>query len=618
MYARSHMRAEGLAAALFALVPFFAYAQPTDDAVVVTASRTEQRIRDAIPHTTVLTRKDIRDSQAVDLPTILRREAGVEIAQSGGLGANASLFMRGARSAQSLVLIDGVRVEDAVSGTTAFQHLMLDDIERIEIVRGNVSSLYGSSAMGGVVQIFTRRGTGAPSPYGELTAGSRDTTKLLAGYGGEFGDTRFNVSVLRLDTRGFSAIDPSIAPAANPDDDGYRNESITASIAQRLGRIHEIGVRLLRTRTKFDYDSAFDLPTSLQTADQDLGMAQLYWDAQFVERWKSRVTASEGTDYRTDFADGARSFSSNTRSRQLMWDNDVRITPSHVVSLAAERLEQTLDSSAVGQQKRDVNSLRLGYLGRLGAHALQVNLRNDRYSDFGDADTYFLGYGYDLTEAWRLTASASTAFRAPTFADLFGFPPFTFPNPALQPERSRSYELGVQWASAGQRVRVVAFQTKYEDEIVFDFVTNQSQNVTKAQVDGVETSYSGRFGGTDLTAALTVQDVVEQQADGTELAGLRRAKVFGSVTAFRSFSRWRAGGELLTSGSRPDVVVTSFTGERTQLPAYAVLNLMARFNYTRNLFVAARLENVFDQYYQLAHGFNTAPRGLFITAGWQP
>jgi vitamin B12 transporter len=616
MYARTHCGA----AALFALVPFFAYAQPTDDPVVVTASRTEQRILDTIPHTTVLTRKDIRDSQAIDLPTILRREAGVEIAQSGGLGGNASLFMRGAGSAQSLVLIDGVRIEDSGFGTTAFQHLMLDDIERIEIVRGNVSSLYGSNAMGGVVQVFTRRGTGAPAPYGELTAGSRDTTKLLAGYGGEFGDTRFNVSVLRLDTRGFSAINPSFAPVANPDDDGYRNESISASIAQRLGRTHEIGARLLRTRTKFDYDSAFapSLPTSLQTADQDLGMAQLYWDAQFVERWKSRVTASEGTDYRTDFFDGAFSSSSNTRSRQLMWDNEVRITPSHVLSLAAERLEQALDSSSAGQHQRDVNSVRLGYLGRLGKHALQVNLRNDRYSDFGDADTYFLGYGYDLTEAWRLTASTSTAFRAPTFADLFGFPPFTFPNPALQPERSRSYELGVQWASAGQRVRVVAFHTEYEDEIVFDQVANRSQNVAKAQVDGVETSYRGRFGGTDLTAALTVQDVVEQQADGTERAGLRRAKVFGSITAFRSFSRWRAGGELLTTGSRPDVVVTSFTGERTQLPGYAVLNLMARFNYTKNLFMAARLENVFDKYYQLAHGFNTAPRGLFVTVGWQP
>src|SRR3954471_10659285 len=211
-----------------------AFAQSDDDAVVVTASRTEQRIRDAIPHTTVITRKDIRDSQAADLPTLLRREAGIEVAQSGGLGGNASLFMRGGRSAQTLVLIDGVRVEDAGFGTTAIQHLMLDDIERIEIARGNVSSLYGSGAIGGVVQVFTRRGQGAPAAGGELTYGSRDTSKLRAGYGGALGDTRFNLSASRFRTGGFSAIDPQLAPNANPDRDGYRNESASANVSHRF------------------------------------------------------------------------------------------------------------------------------------------------------------------------------------------------------------------------------------------------------------------------------------------------------------------------------------------------------------------------------------------------
>ena len=149
MYARSYMRAEWPAAALFALAPFFAYAQADDaDAVVVTASRTEQRIRDAIPHTTVLTRQDIRDSQAVDLPTILRREASIEISQNGGLGGNASLFMRGGRSAQTLVLIDGVRLEDSGFGTTPIQHLMLDDIERIGVVQLAKNYRAGSELLG--------------------------------------------------------------------------------------------------------------------------------------------------------------------------------------------------------------------------------------------------------------------------------------------------------------------------------------------------------------------------------------------------------------------------------------------------------------------------------------
>jgi len=589
-----------------------AFAQTDDDPVVVTASRTEQRIRDAIPHTTVLTRQDIRDSQAVDLPTLLRREAGIEISQSGGLGGNASLFTRGGRSAQTLVLVDGVRVEDAGFGTTAIQHLMLDDIERIEIARGNVSSLYGSGAIGGVVQVFTRRGSGTPSAYGEAMAGSRDTTKLLAGYGGEFGSTRLNVSALRLDTRGFSAIDPRLAPLANPDDDGYRNQSVSASLAQRLGANHEIGVRVLRTRTKIDYDDSFTGPTSVQTADQDLGMTQLYWDAQLHERWKSRITAAEGTDYRTDFLDGAFAFLSNTRSRQLIWNNDVSLAPAHGVSLSLERLEQEMDNSTFGSRKRDANSVRLGYLGRLGAHAFQANVRNDKYSDFGNADTYFLGYGFDLTDAWRLTASTSTAFRAPTFQDLFGFGG----NPQLRPERTRTNELGVQWASGANRVRVVGFHTDYQDAITFDNVTFTAQNIRKAKVTGVETSYSGRIAGIDLRAALTLQDAVEQEPDDIERAAIRRAKRFGSIAAFRNFGRWRLGGELLASGARPDVDIATF--EPVQLAGYTVVNLLARLEYNKHLYLSARLENALDEEYQIVHGFNTAPRGFFVTVGWQP
>jgi vitamin B12 transporter len=588
------------------------FAQPADDPVVVTASRTEQRLRDAIPHTTVLTRQDIRDSLAVDLPTLLRREAGIEISQSGGLGGNASLFARGGRSAQTLVLIDGVRVEDAGFGTTAIQHLMLDDIDRIEIARGNVSSLYGSGAIGGVVQVFTRRGSGTPAPYGEATVGSRDTTKLTAGYGGEFGDTRLNVSALRLDTRGFSAIDPRFAPLANPDDDGYRNESVSASLAQRLGANHEVGVRLLRTRAKIDYDDSFTGPTSVQTADQDLGMAQLYWDAQVLERWKSRITVGQGTDYRTDFLDGAFAFRSNTRSRQLIWNNDVSLAPAHGVALSLERLEQEMDNSTFGSKKRDANSVRLGYLGRFGAHSLQANVRNDKYSDFGNADTYFLGYGFDLTDAWRLTASTSTAFRAPTFQDLFGFGG----NPQLRPERARTNELGVQWASGTNRVRTVAFHTDYQDAITFDNATFTVQNVRKAKVTGVETSYSGRVAGIDLRAALTLQDAVEQEPDDIERAAIRRAKAFGSIAAFRNFGRLRLGGELLASGPRPDVDIATF--ERTELASYTVVNLLARYELNKNLYFAARLENAFDEEYQLVHGFNTAPRVFFVSVGWQP
>ena len=599
-------------AALPALV--LAQSAPADDAVVITASRTEQRLRDAIPHTTILTRKDISDSQAVDLPSLLQREAGFEYTQNGGVGAVTGLFMRGGRSAQTLILVDGVRVEDAAFGTTAIQHIMLDEVERIEIVRGNVSSLYGSGGIGGVVQVFTRRGHGAPASSAEITAGSRGTSKLSAAYGGEVDATRFNVTVSRFDTRGFSAIDTRLAPNANPDADGYRNESVSGNLSQRISAQHEVGVLLYNSRGRLDYDSAFGLPTDTHQSAQDLGMLQGYWEAHPVERWTSRLTLGEGTDDRTDLRNGAFNNSSNTRSRQLIWENRLRAAPAHEFAVGLEALRQELQNSGLLPQRRDRNAdvARLGYLGKLGAHSLQVNLRTEDYSDFGRANTHFLGYGYDVTQAWRLTASTSTAFRAPTFIDLFGFGG----NAALRPERARTHELGVQWADGPNLVRVVAFDTRYQDAITFDVQTFTVRNVREASVNGVESSYSGRLAGFDVRAALTFQDATEQEPGGQELPAIRRAKRYGSLAAYRSLGRLRLGGELIASGARPDTNIVS--GARLSDAGYSVVNLTARYDIDKRLFVGARLSNALDEKYQLVNGFNTPPRGVFLTAGWQP
>lgn len=603
------------AATAFALIPAFAYAQtaPEDDAVVVTASRTEQRVRDAIPHTTVLTARDIRDSQAFDLPSLLKREAGFEFSQNGGVGTVTGIFLRGGRSAQALVLLDGLRVEDAGFGAAAFQHIMLDEVERVEIVRGNVSSLYGSSAVGGVIQVFTKRGRGTPAPSFELTAGSRGTSNLRAGYGGQISATRFNLTVSQFDTNGFSSIDPRLAPNANPDRDGYRNTSLAASLSHRFSPQHEAGATIFLTRGRVDFDSAFGAPTDVHKSAQDLENAAVYWEARWLSWWKSRFTLGQGIDFRTDTLNGNFDNNSNTVSRQFIWDNEIRLAPEHLFTLGAENLRQTLANSGFARLlRRDAGTLRGGYLGHIGRHSLQLNLRRDDYSDFGSASTHFAGYGFDLTDDWRLTASSSNAFRAPTFQDLFGFGG----NAALRPEKSRTSELGVQWAAGPHRLRVVAFDTKYEDAITFDLATFTVRNVRKASVQGFETSYVGRIGEFDLRASFTVQDPVEQEPNAQALQAIRRAKAFGSFSAFRSFGALRVGGEILTSGPRPDSNIV--TGARLQDGGYTVVNATIRYQYDKNLYVAAKLENAFDRDYRLVHGFNTPGRGIFLTVGYQP
>ena len=602
---------------MIALVPSFVLAQ--EDAVVVTASRTQQRLRDAIPHTTVLTRKEIQDSQAVDLSALLRSEAGFEMAQTGGIGAVPSpLSLRGSTTARTLVLIDGVRIEDAGFSSTALQHIMLDQVERVEIVRGNVSSLYGSNAVGGVIQVFTRRGKGEPAPSASIMGGSRNTSDVHVGYGGEGGDTRFSLSASRFDTKGFSAIDPALAPLANPDPDGYRNQGLSFSASRRLNPAHEIGVAVFGTEAWIDYDRpTFTLPTDQHRSNQELSMLQGWWEAKFVERWKSRITAAESKDHRTDTLNGAFSSSSNTRTRQLIWDHEVRIAPPHAFTAGVEGRNQTLDSaSSFGGsplREREVSAGRLGYVGRLGDHSVQANYRYEDYSDFGSAGTYFLGYGYDLTAAWRVTLSRGTAFRAPTFLDLDP----AFGNPSLQPERSKTSEVGVQWASGPHRVRVVAFDTKYEDAIVLDnlFIP---QNVQTAANEGIETSYSGALFGVDLRASLTFQDPVEQdRTNSPPQQALRRAKTLAALSAFHSFGALRLGGEWRYSGERRDQSITS-SAVTVFEPAYSVLNLMARYQLSKNLYVGARLENALDEEYRLVSGYNTAGRGLFLSAGWQP
>jgi vitamin B12 transporter len=588
----------------------------TDDAVVVTASRVEQQIKDAIPNTTVITQSEIRASGAADLPSLLRGNAGVELSQNGGLGGVSSLFLRGGNSAHTLVLIDGVRIESATTGTTPLEHIMLDDVERIEIVRGNVSALYGSGAMGGVVQIFTRSGAGAPGATLEAMAGSRGTQRLGASYAGRTDDTRLALSVSETSTRGFSAIDPNYAPGANPDRDGYRNASVSGQVARQLAAGHELGMRFYRSQGKAEYDNAFGAtPQETNRTDTTLQNLSAYLDSRFTDAWRSRLTLAEGRNDSDDLVNGQPNpFGSrfDSRNRQISWQNDLTPAKGQVLTASAERLSQDLSSdTAYTGTSRTVESLALGYTGRLGAHQLQAGARRDRYSDVGAASTGLLGYGYELSEVWKLTALGSTAFRAPTFNDLY-YPGFG--NPALRPERGRSVEAGIQYARGQQLLRAVLFRTVYRDLILFDPITFVPVNVEHARVSGAEFTYSAAYdGGWGTRASLTVQNPVDEDT-GQQLR--KRAKSYLGAEIWRETGPWRLGGEVTSSASRPDADIVS--GAPVTLASYTVVNLTARYRVDRTYDWWARIENAADRRYQLAHGYNTPQRGVFLGVRWQP
>lgn len=580
--------------------------------VIVTPTRMPQSLDRTIADTTVLDEQHIRDSGAVDVPSLLKNLAGVEFYQTGGTGKQSSLLLRGTNSGHALVLLDGVRINSATTGATAIDQLMLDQVERIEVVRGNVSSLYGSEAIGGVIQIFTRRGRGEPAFNVSGVVESHNTQRLSAGFGGETGGTAFNVQVSGYKTDGVSAIKPEIVPAVNPDNDGYDNSSLSVNLRHAFNPDNSLTASVFQSRGDVQYDDAFALAaTDLNASNSTLSKFSVISDNRFSDSWQSKLQLAEGMDDSKTYLNGMQSSAIKTSNRQVGWQNILEAGNFGSVLLGLENLDQKVMSDTVyTQTTRKVNSLFAGYTGNHNAHQAQVNLRQDRYSDFGTANTGLLGYGYAITDAWRATASISTAFKAPTFNDLYG-PSWWGSNPNLRPERSRNYEVGLHYAVDEQRVDAVYFDNRIRDLIAADN-TWTLQNLSAARSNGIELSYAGRFGVTGVKAVLTAQN---PRDDNTGQALLRRARLYSNLGVLQQLGAWKAGGEWQYSGTREDYDINTFTP--ITLHGYNVVNLTANYALDKHMKLSARVDNLFNKDYMLAHGYNTLGRTLFVGLSYQ-
>lgn len=590
---------------------FAAYAETPMELLIVTPTRMTQALDKSIADTTVLDQQDIRDSGAPDVPTLLRSLAGVEVAQSGGLGNMSSTFMRGTNSDHVLVLLDGVRINSATAGTTALEHIMLDSIERIEVVRGNVSSLYGSEAIGGVIQLFTKRGSGTPAFNASAGLGSHGTQRLAAGFSGSVDATSFSLNAGKVKTDGVSAINTGIAPTANPDKDGYDNTTFNAQVKHAINADHQLSASLFSTRGDSQYDNVFNPATTdsnnTRVAIEKLSLTS---DDQLNAVWHSKLNWARGIDDSRDYLNGAEDGRIKTVNNQLAWQNELQVAETGRANLAAEHLVQSVDSDTLyTRTSRSVNSLLGGYVGEYGAQQVQFNLRQDRYSDFGTADTGLLGYGLSFADNWRATATISTAFKAPTFNDLY-YPGYS--NPDLRPEHAQNHEIGLHYAAAGQSVNAIYFDNRIRDLIASDSTFTTVINVNQARIDGQELSYAGEFGNTHLKANATWQNP-RDTATGQLL--LRRAKQYGNIALSQRVGAWDAGGELQYSGARQDGDINTFSP--VTVPGYQVLNLNARYQMDKNISISARIDNLFNRDYMLVHGYNTLGRTLFVGLNYQ-
>jgi vitamin B12 transporter len=586
--------------------------------VVVTATRNSQLLGSALPFTSVITRDDIERSQATDLVTLLQREAGLQRTQNGGIGSVSSVFIRGAASLQTLILIDGVpqNKQDA-SGAVSLEHVMLENVERVEIVRGNVSAIYGSGAIGGVIQIFTKTGSREPSASVSAQVGPRATRKLSANLSGSVGSTAISVGVSRFSTDGFSTIDTTQFPSANPDADSYRNTSGNLSLTHTLSADHQFGVRFSKATGDTAYDNAYGAPSDIQTATTRLSQAALFTDNTFG-RWRSRITLSEQSDKSETRDSGSSNDGFKTTAKVINWVNTVALGGDWLATAGLERQKQSVDTTTTSAfptyaMSRSATAVFAGIEGKVVGGGLQLNVRRDKVGDLAQT-TGYAGYGYPLTQQLKLIGSVSTAFNAPPLGYLFAP---GFGNPNLRPELARSKEIGLQYEQGSQFLRAAYFDTRVKDQLNFDNTTFAFANIGRARNKGWELSYKASLGATDLRSSLTLQDPIDE-ITGQPLS--RRAKTLFSAGVSHAVGAWRLGADLQYSGKRPDAYAdpVTFTAVDTTLAAYSVVDLSLSYRVSPTVELKARVDNVSNEKYQTVYGYNQQPRSAYVGVTWTP
>ena len=598
--------------ALAALVPLFASAQSVAlKETVVTATRTATRADELVSDVRVIDRAAIEASNTRTLTELLSRTAGVQMTANGGRGKTSSVFIRGTENRHAILLVDGVRYGSATAGTPTWETIPVETIERIEVLKGPASALYGSEGVGGVVQVFTRKGREGFHPNAAVTAGSYGYWSANAGFAAGQGPLKSSLSVQRERERGFNATQPYVQPASNfnPDRDPFWQDSLSGSLAWDFGGGWSADTSLLYTDGVNHFDEG-GLDIDRQSAIRAV-LAQAGLTGRLTPNWTTSLRVSRGTDTANALVARPIHFSAfRTDQTAVEWQNTVE-TPLGAAVLGLEQREQEVSgTTAYPVTARDISSAFAGLNGSAGRHSWQANVRRDRNSQFGNADTWFAGYGFRIAEAWRVHASHGTSFVAPSFNQLY-FPGFG--NPDLAPERGRNTDLGVTWTSGVHEVKLVRFDNRLEDLIVNAAGPSgllMPLNVQRARIEGWSLGYAGKLDRTTLRADLELLDP-RNESTGRQLQ--RRAREQLTLGADHAVGAWRFGGSLLAVGHRFDD-----TANTRRLGGYTTVDLFTDWQFARDLALQLRLNNLADKHYETAFGYNQPGRAVYATLRWQP
>ncbi|RZA21824.1 MAG: TonB-dependent vitamin B12 receptor [Lysobacteraceae bacterium] len=627
--ATPRLTALALACSLPALaLPSLGFAQDSDpkdlDNVVVTATRTAITVDAALAAVDVIDRQQIERSAARSLPELLRGRAGVSLVNQGGLGKLSTLFLRGTESDHTLFLVDGVRVGSATSGLTSLQDLPLEQIERIEIVRGPRSSLYGADAIGGVIQVFTRRGGNRAGVRGRarIGAGSNGLREASAGLDlrgvrGGVGIALGHQSTDGIDScRGIGA--PFYAGCGmdnpDPDRDGYRNNNASLRADFAAGDAWQFDAQALRARGHnfFDADPGWGLPDNSRVVQQVVGGGVRFRPNDVLSL---RLSAGRNVDASDNFIGVTYSDRFETRRDSASLQGDLAIAQQQALSLGLDWLRDSggVDGpSATFDHSRGNRAAFVQYQGKFAAHDLQLSLRRDDNDQFGGHATGGVAWGYGFAEGWRVTASHATAFKAPSFNELYY--PF-FGNPLLQPETSRSSELSLGKRAGGWNWQLNAYQTRIDDLIVYDTAIFAANNIESSRIRGVELTASAQLDAWSLRGQFGTLDARNLSTGSNHGKRLpRRPQRSARIDLDREFGEaFGFGISGIAEDARWDDVANIL-----RVGGYGTVDARASWRFASEWTLQASLVNAFDRRYETSAYYNQPGREWSLSLRWQP
>jgi vitamin B12 transporter len=584
------------------------------ETVVVTATRVATPLTDLLADVSIIDRAQLEQAGMQSLIDVLANLPGVQVTSNGSYRSNSGVFLRGATSSQTILLINGVRVGSATSGGYSLENLPLDRIERVEVLRGAAAALYGPDAVGGVIQVFTREPQDGLMRSATVGAGTDGQRKLGASLQGQTGDWGYSLGASHERAKGINVKLPG-ASGFNPDTDGFEFSSLDASLRYRVNARHAVSAQVLFSDGEYDFDGApspnplgLNAATARAVAHPRLEQQVLKWTADWTTDWISTLTYGRSQDVSVNrywrIADGAPAGASrfNTTRTQLVWQNDIR-WGRDTLSLIAEQREDEVDSTTLYTvSSRTVRGLAASYAMKGQDWDGLATVRHDRNSQFGSFNTWALSAGYKLSPSLRLVGSMGTTFQAPSFNQLY-FPGFG--NPELTPQKGRAHEVGLRYQQGATRASAVLYRNRVQGFITPS--TNVQSNL--AVLEGVTLTWDQSWGATALSVSYDHADPRLKPSNDRVVRVARH--VLRTQVSHRQ-GPWQSYAELRLSSDRED---TQWPG-RVTLPGYGVLNVGATYHIRPNLSLQARLNNLTDKTYSLANGFTTPGRNFFVSLNW--